>query len=725
MITKTYTQRKKKYKPHLSLDDSCLRCGLFEHASSPKLSRVKVQDGATGRVLVVLGHPSQAEDIKGKIGGDVTGSTVKKYTKQYLQGCEVWITTPVKCYPKEYQIKTHEIRWCSSYLKEDIEELKPDKVIAMGELARMGCKELEQEYESCVHPVQLKANSSDRTIIESYSRVGAELRNELYPIPLSTNLEEVLYLAKLEGFLGLDFEWNIDTDETHTVGFSSSSSCIAVEIDDNVSKILQDLVQDENLTIVGHNIVVDVIRLIRLCHATPIKCQFMDTLILKRQLASHLPVGGLKFFAHNYLHLVDYAKDITIDDFATSTQKLRDYCAGDAYAGVELMKMFMQDYPHYWKLMTPARKIDMEMILPVAHMINDGIKVDKDKLQDYAKDNELLLDEIQAKINDEHNINPSSPMQVLDTFKDLGIDIESTGETILKGVNHQFAKDVLVFRKHSKLHTTYTNKIPELIDSQGRLRCNLQLASTVTGRMTSTNPNMQNMPPSVRPCFQSIFEEEGTMLTVDASQSELRCLAYLSRSKYLIDSYKNGVDMHTLVANLASVDRKSAKILNFAYVYGATEYRLANELVKAGIKKAKAKSVVAKYLQVMSKIGIAKYQDKLLTSAKKMGYTCSVYGRIGDRLNPTQVVNFPIQSFSADLNKIRIIQMYKLLKEKGMMSRIWLEFHDAMELDVYTPELDAVLELIKRIDTKIPDVLNYGINLDLPLDIKNTGSNWQ
>lgn len=724
MITKTYTQRKKKHKA-LSLDDTCLRCGLYEHASSPKLSRVKVQDGETGKVLVILGHPSQAEDIKGKIGGDVTGSTVKKYAKQYLQGCEVWITTPVKCYPKEYQIKTHEIRWCSSYLKEDIEELKPDKVIAMGELARMGCKELEQEYESCVHPVQLKANSSDRTIIESYSRVGAELRDELYPIPLSTDLEEVLHLAKLEGFLGLDFEWNIDTDETHTVGFSSSSSCIAVEIDANVSKRLQDLVQDKDLTIVGHNIVVDVIRLIRLCHATPIKCKFMDTLILKRQLASHLPVGGLKFFAHNYLHLVDYAKDITIDDFAKSTQKLRDYCAGDAYAGVELMKMFMQDYPHYWKLMTPARQIDMEMILPVAHMINDGIKVDKDKLQAYAKDNELLLDEIQAKINDEHNINPSSPMQVLDTFKDLGIDIESTGETVLKGVNHQFAKDILVFRKHSKLHTTYTNKIPELIDSQGRLRCNLQLASTVTGRMTSTKPNMQNMPPSVRPCFQSIFEDEGTMLTVDASQSELRCLAYLSRSKYLIESYQNGVDMHTLVANLASVDRKSAKILNFAYVYGATDFRLANELVKAGIKKAKAKSVVAKYLQVMSKIGIAKYQDKLLTSAKKMGYTCSVYGRIGDRLNPTQVVNFPIQSFSADLNKIRIIQMYKLLREKGMMSRIWLEFHDAMELDVYTPELDDVLKLIKRIDTKIPDVLNYGIDLDLPLDIKNTGSNWQ
>ena len=130
MITKTYTQRKKKYKPQ-ALDDTCLRCGLFEHASSPKLSRVKIQDGATGKVLVVLGHPSQAEDIKGKIGGDVTGSTVKKYTKQYLKDCEVWITNPVKCHPKDYTIKTHEVRWCSSNLRTDIEDLKPDKVIAM------------------------------------------------------------------------------------------------------------------------------------------------------------------------------------------------------------------------------------------------------------------------------------------------------------------------------------------------------------------------------------------------------------------------------------------------------------------------------------------------------------------------------------------------------------------------------------------------------------------
>ena len=113
-----------------------------------------------------------------------------------------------------------------------------------------------------------------------------------------------------------------------------------------------------------------------------------------------------------------------------------------------------------------------------------------------------------------------------------------------------------------------------------------------------------------------------------------------------------------------------------------------------------------------------------MTSAEKLGYTYSAYGRIGDRMNPTQIVNFPIQSFSADLNKIRIIKMFNLLGHHKMVSRIWLEFHDAMELDVYMPELEKVYELIGEIDTRIPDVYNYGIDLDLPLDIKENGTNW-
>ena len=113
-----------------------------------------------------------------------------------------------------------------------------------------------------------------------------------------------------------------------------------------------------------------------------------------------------------------------------------------------------------------------------------------------------------------------------------------------------------------------------------------------------------------------------------------------------------------------------------------------------------------------------------MTSAKKIGYTSSVYGRIGDRMNPTQVVNFPIQSFSADLNKIRILEMHNLLRQHKCISRLWLEFHDAMELDVYKPELELVYNLIEQVNTQIPDVNKSGIVLDLPLDIKEHGPNW-
>jgi DNA polymerase-1 len=221
-----------------------------------------------------------------------------------------------------------------------------------------------------------------------------------------------------------------------------------------------------------------------------------------------------------------------------------------------------------------------------------------------------------------------------------------------------------------------------------------------------------------------VFDDDGILMTVDASQSELRCLAYLAKSKYLIDSYNKGIDMHTLVSNMTNIARKDAKTLNFAYVYGASEFRLQQELIRVGQSQYQAKQSTRKYLQSMEKIGIADYQKKLLTFADKYGYNYSIYGRIGERLNPTQVVNFPVQSFSADLNKIRIIQMYSKLREHNLLSRIWLEFHDAMELDVYKPELDTILKLIKEIDTTIPDLENNNIKLDLPLDIKYDRKNW-
>ena len=127
----------------------------------------------------------------------------------------------------------------------------------------------------------------------------------------------------------------------------------------------------------------------------------------------------------------------------------------------------------------------------------------------------------------------------------------------------------------------------------------------------------------------------------------------------------------------------------------------------------------------MNKLGIKDYQNKLLAKAKKLGYIYSPYGRVGTRLNPTQVINFPIQSFSADLNKMRIIYVFNRLREEKLISRIWLEFHDAMELDIYKPEQEQVFNIVNELDLTIPDVLSKDISIKLPLDIKENGVNWQ
>ena len=723
MITKTYTQRKKKHK-HLNYPDACLRCGLYEHTTAHKLDRFKIQDGTKGTVLVVLGVPTQMAESRKNIGHDAVSGVVKKYTKKYLQDCEVWITNSVKCHPKDWKVKTHEVRHCSGFLSTDIEDTKPIKVIAMGDIARMGCKELEQEYESSIHPEQLTQGALPRTIIESFSRVGKELRAELNTIPWNPLLVPVMRQALKEKYIGLDFEWNPETDVTHTVGFSSMKSCHAIRLTSKAKNLIKLLVTNEDITIVGHNIISDIMRIMKWVKPGDIKCRFMDTLILKRQLAPQLPIGGLKFFAHSYLYLEDYAKDITLEDFNEYSEKLRTYCAGDAYTGLSLYYYFKDTYANKWDTLAPARDIDMDMVLPVADMIKGGIAIDQQKLNTMTKDIDNHADKLLDELNTTYGINPGSPAQVLDKCNELGFDIESTGEAVLKKINHNFTNKILEYRKYSKLSTTYTTKIPEWLSADNRLHCNLHLASTVTGRMTSSKPNMQNVPPSVRPCFQSIFGEDGILMTVDASQSELRCLAYLANSKYLIDSYNKGVDMHTLVAQLAGIDRRDAKTLNFAYVYGASDFRMQQELVKLGQSVGKARQTTKDYIDSMKKLGITDYQKKLLTSANKYGYNKSIYGRIGERLNPTQVVNFPVQSFSADLNKIRIIQMYDKLRTNNLLSRIWLEFHDAMELDVHVTELDTVIQLIESLDTRIPDILNKGISLDLPLDMKYKNKNW-
>ena len=712
----TYTIRKKK---HPNKPDNCLRCGLFEDCKSYKLGYKKLQSGKKN-ILVILETPSQLYDTRGKMKGSQVWDVLQELCSKWLGDFAVYITHATRCRQAEGKIKIAAIRQCLPFLQEDIDKIKPVTIITFGDAGKQACKELDIDC----HTAPVIVGGGQSSIVETLNRVYHELHNILEPIPLTTNLSRILLQANKTKEISLDFEWNPDTGVAHSVGLAAGNIAGGFVLDAHTNKAIKNLFIDSRMTIIGHNIAEDCRRVIDQI-GNNIKCQLVDTLLLKRELVFNLRQGGLKYFAEKYLMLTKYWDGITVEDFASPTPKLLRYTAGDAWATLSLYRRFQQDFPNEWEYMQEARCIDMDMILPVAYMVHGGIKIDRKKLASKVGTLRRKEAKISAEFTKKYKINPSSPLQVLELLQKRKHKIKSTGVEVLSKLNDQVATDILEYRKISKLTTTYLDKLPTMVDKDDLIHCNLHLANTITGRMSSSNPNMQNIPPEVRPIFSSVFEEDGNLVTVDASQSELRCLAYLSGSKYLIDSYNEGTDMHTLVSKLAGISRKNAKVLNFAFVYGSSEYGLVTQLIQSGLKKREADTTVKSFIDTMNKLGIKDYQNKLLAKAKKLGYIYSPYGRVGTRLNPTQVINFPIQSFSADLNKMRIIYVFNRLREEKLISRIWLEFHDAMELDIYKPEQEQVFNIVNELDLTIPDVLSKNISIKLPLDIKENGVNWQ
>tara|TARA_R100001163_G_C5059282_1_gene195958 strand:- start:54 stop:2114 length:2061 start_codon:yes stop_codon:yes gene_type:complete len=685
--------------------------------------KYKIRSGTSKKiVLVIVDKPAKsygANPHKTKIGDDLLS-----ICNVYLPKLEVHCLSAVPAWVEKIGIK--QIREHTASFWKELDKIKPTVIVSMGKDSHRALAEISVDVPvfecGSIHDYSEK-KISFTNVHQTFTRAYHTLKGTLYPIPITSNLSRIVMQSARYNELAVDFEWNPETGVPHSVGLAAGQVAGGFLLNDRVREVIKNAFQNKNMVLVGHNIVADCRKLFRYI-GNGIQCKFIDTLLLKRQLDFSNKQLGLKHLADRYLLLEDYWTGIEYKDFFAPSPKLLKYTAGDAWATLLLWSRLYEDHQDKWEHMAVARELDMHMVLPVSYMVEGGIKIDTKILNKQRKALRKQEVEVLDYFTKNYDINPASPLQVLEVLQKKH-KVKSSGVEVLTKLNTTFANKVLEYRKVNKLLTTYIDKIPEMADEHGLIHCNLSLAGTVTGRMSSSKPNMQNIPPSVRGIFKSVFDEEGVLITVDASQSELRCLAYLSGSKYLIDAYAKGTDMHTLVSDLAGIKRKNAKVLNFAYVYGSSKMGLINQLIMSGLNKSEANKIVIKFLETMKEIGIDSYQRSLIDKAKQNGYIYSPYGRVGTRLNTTQVVNFPIQSFSADLNKERIIYMFNKLKEKKLVSRIWMEFHDAMELDVYKPELDTVRELLDTIDTRIPDVLGKGINIQLPLDVKEHGVNWE
>lgn len=429
-----------------------------------------------------------------------------------------------------------------------------------------------------------------------------------------------------------------------------------------------------------------------------------------------------------------------------------DYASEDAditFMAYQQFKKQIQDQ----NLSDLMEKIEIPLITVLANMEMEGIKVDEDALQHLSHTFDLELKtlekEIYALAGEEFNINSSQQLGVI-LFEKLQLKTakktkKKTGystdvEVLTKlAQTHELPEKLLRYRTLGKLKSTYADALQQLVNKEtGRIHTSFNQTITVTGRLSSSSPNLQNIPirktegKEIRKAF--IPEKGHTLISADYSQIELRILAHCAEDDILIEAFNKGEDIHTRTAlevfqvlpEFVTADlRSQAKAINFGIVYGMSGFRLANEL---SISRKMANAYIDNYFKRYA--GVKKFIDTTIEETKKTGEVSTLFGRKRrlDDINSSNVnvrnfaqraaINTPIQGSAADLIKLAMIKMAAALKANNMASKMLLSVHDEIIFETPFEEKDQLIDLAKTVmeqvhPLKVPLTVNFG-----------TGENW-
>jgi DNA polymerase-1 len=399
-------------------------------------------------------------------------------------------------------------------------------------------------------------------------------------------------------------------------------------------------------------------------------------------------------------------------------------------------------------------EIDLPLVPVLARMEDAGVKLDCDVLATMSRKLESECDvkqrEIWEKAGTEFNIN--SPKQLGDVlFNKLNLPKPvkygkgktiSTAVDVLEGLaaEHEVPRLVLDFRQLSKLKSTYVDALPQLCrPGTGRLHTSFNQAATATGRLSSTNPNLQNIPirtevgREIRAAF--VAENGCVLLTADYSQIELRLLAHFSQDSLLVEAYRTGQDIHALTASqvfgvppmmIDAEHRRRAKAVNFGIVYGLSPFGLSQQL---GIDTKEAKRFIDAYFEKYA--GVRTFIDRTLEEARREQKVRTLFGRVRPLpdINSKNwnlrgfaertAVNTPLQGTAADLIKIAMINIDHEIIQRKMKSRMLLQVHDELVFEVPHDELDGMRELVQ-------DRMEHAHELSVPLAVEvGVGPNWR
>jgi DNA polymerase-1 len=382
----------------------------------------------------------------------------------------------------------------------------------------------------------------------------------------------------------------------------------------------------------------------------------------------------------------------------------------------------------------------------------NGIAIDSEKLKAMSKEfeGEIEILEERARELAGRNFNLASPKQLQQIFfEELGLPVQkktrtgySTDSEVLLALSflHELPAVILEHRNLTKLKNTYLDALPRLVNPEtGRIHTSFNQAIAATGRLSSSKPNLQNIPVKTRRgrnIREAFIAAPGTvLLSVDYSQIELRILAHLSDDSALKEAYLKNLDIHERTARavfglgdeepVSREQRAAAKTVNFGVIYGKTAFSLAKEL---NISRAEAQNFIDAYFNLYK--GVAVYLDDVVEKARKEGVVYTLLGRRRDmpelrssngniqRHGERMARNMPVQGTAADLLKVAMINVDRALKEQGLPAKLLLTVHDELVLEVKEQNVDEVSELVSK-------QMQEAMDLAVPLVVDaGTGSNW-
>lgn len=670
------------------------------------------------------------------------------------------LDVPVEFDAKEFEVKQPDFESCKRLFEKlefktfskkffehfGIDETAIKKSVVKNKPAQSMQPDLFSDFSSCQ---SFETINKDYVFIDNFGALENLVKH------LQTSKLISFHCNEVQGkFIGISF-----SSEKGKADFVS----LYGESEENIKRVnlLKEIFENENITKVVYDLKTEKHILSR--YACSIKGNCFDVQLAHYLLDSEVS-HKVDFLSEKYLSYRMADGDSLTKEFAKSLQtsvlkmcksQFSDYCSEIADVLFQLKDILETELKNN-DLYSLFADMELPLVDVLFSMEQNGVRIDSAELAEFSKKlgthKTELENQIYALAGEKFNI--SSPKQLSEILftrlqivgdekkKKTNTKQLSTAEDVLQKLAsvHPIVPLILEYRKITKLKSTYVDALPALVNPKtGRLHTSYNQAVTATGRLSSNNPNLQNIPirtdlgKEIRKCFIPA-NEDFVLLAADYSQIELRIIASLSEDEHLCDAFRAGEDIHLATAakiygmdksEISKEQRANVKSVNFGIIYGISSFGLAQQL---GVSRKEASDLIEQYFESYPRV--KQYIESCKENAKEKGYAQSMCGRRRylkdiNSLNGNlrafaerNAVNMPVQASSADMIKLAMIGIYRRMLSEGLQSKMIMQVHDELVFDVYKPELEQMRLIVKE------EMVN-ALKLNVPIVVDmNSGENW-